>query len=429
MNSKHNSKILPVVGAAAMILASSVIGFLLVEAVYRIYLYETKPHRFLPVLAKDEHPSLWYFQKSPYQYSEEFGYEYVPGIFNGGYINNGTVMDCYERLCAINERGNSGRIKGSYDDADLKILVFGDSWTSKCTKCSGDQMTWPDFLQDVLEKQLGKSVHVVNFGRDAYGLLQMFDLAAAKVPEWKPDLSVIAFITDDLGRDRLWRTKTILNGHERIMTAVTPNPTPDLHEASDLYLMNSRATAEWCHRLLASQKKDNPIVREFEEVAHEAQQRSSLQADPLSLSHSFVLDLLARGQPFYSTLNAARPAQWPHHEMRDFAEDHRMVANIESLAATGIPSVLVNLAFYPELKKETEYTRIVDLEQDMALLESLRRLTDQPVYETLDHVKWPVEDLESLSRDFPKDHHPSRRGAQFYAEMVAEVLQRHGYAE
>ena len=106
-----------------------------------------------------------------------------------------------------------------------------------------------------------------------------------------------------------------------------------------------------------------------------------------------------------------------------------MVANIESLAATGIPSVLVNLAFYPELKKETEYTRIVDLEQDMALLESLRRLTDQPVYETLDHVKWPVEDLESPSRDFPKDHHPSRRGAQFYTEMVAEVLQRHGYPE
>jgi len=42
-------------------------------------------------------------------------------------------------------------------------------------------------------------------------------------------------------------------------------------------------------------------------------------------------------------------------------------------------------------------------------------------------VQWPIENLESLSRDFPTDHHPSRRGTQFYAEVVAEILRRHGY--
>lgn len=410
-----------------MVLASSALGFLLVEALYRVYLYQTTPHRFVPVLARDEHPSFWYFQKSPYQYSEEFGYEYVPGIFGGGYIHDGTVTDCYDRLCVINERGNSGRIKGSYDDADLKILVFGDSWTAKCSR--GDQMTWPDFLQDVLEERLGKSVHVVNFGRDAYGLLQMFDLAAAKVPEWNPDLAIIAFITDDFSRDRIWRMKTTIGGRERIMVSVSPNPSPEWHEVRDLYALNSDATGEWCRELLTSQEKGDRIVRETEEVVIQAQRRSSLRADPFSFSQSFVFDLITHGQPFYSTLKAAGPAQWPHHEMRDFAEDHRMVADIEALAATGIPTVLVHLAFYPELKTGKEYAQIVDLEQDMSLLESLRRLTGQPIYETLDHVDWPVKDLESLSRDFPQDHHPSQRGEEFYAEMVANVLLTHGYVE
>jgi hypothetical protein len=106
-----------------------------------------------------------------------------------------------------------------------------------------------------------------------------------------------------------------------------------------------------------------------------------------------------------------------------------MVANVQALKATGIPYVLVHLAFYPELRQGEEYLRIVDLDQDLALVDSLRRLTGQPIYGTLAHAKLPLTDLESLLIDYPVDHHPSRRGAQFYAEVVAEVLRRHGYVQ
>jgi len=74
--------------------------------------------------------------------------------------------------------------------------VFGDSWAA----FQQENRNWPLFLQDVLEARLGKKVHVVNFGRDGYGILQMFDLAATKIVEWKPDLVLFTFITDDLSR-------------------------------------------------------------------------------------------------------------------------------------------------------------------------------------------------------------------------------------
>jgi hypothetical protein len=410
-----------------LILIGSFVGFLLAEVGYRVYLYKTVPNRFLPLLERNQHPSFYYFQESPYRYSEEFGYEYVPGSYSGGYINNGMVKECYDPLWVNNERGNSGQIKGSYDNAAVKILVFGDSWTSQAT--GRDFLTWPDLLQDILEKQLGKSVHVVNFGRDGYGLLQMFDLAAAKIPVWKPDLAIIAFITDDLSRDRIWRMKTVLDGHERILTSIRPGENPDWETASELEIMNSHATREWCQTLRDSQEKGNKVVREMEEVALEASRRSNLLVDLFSVSQSFVLDLVLRGQPFYKYFTGVDPVLWPHHKMKGYAQDQRFIADLHKLDETGIPFVLVHLAYYPELKAEREYVSAIDFAQDQSLLESLGRLTGQPIYGTLDHIKFPIEDLESLSRDFPRNHHPSRRGAQFYAEIVAELLHRRGYVE
>ena len=365
--------------------------------------------------------------ESPYRYSEEFGYEYVPGSINGGHIHDGTVLECYDPIWVINERGNPGRINGSYDEADLRVLAFGDSWTANP---AGDSFTtWPSFLQEVLTKRLGRSAHVVNFGRDAYGVLQMFDLAATKVVEWKPDLVIFAFITDDLARDRFWRMSVVRDARERILTSVTPDPDPDWDVASDLYFMNSKATAEWCQNTLASQEKNDPIVRSLEEVVLEAQGRSDLRSDPWSLSQSFVLDMVLHGQPFYSNLMRAGPSEWPRHKMMDFAGDQRMVANIKVLDKTGIPYLLVHLAYYPELKKGQEYVGIVDPVQEGALTESLSRITGRSIYRTLDHVTLPIEDLKGLSKDFPSNHHPSVRGAQFYAEMVAEVLLRHGHVK
>jgi hypothetical protein len=199
-----------------LIVISVTLTLIVVEIGYRFHLVTSMPDQFVSSDTIGGHPSLWYYQHSPYRYSEEFGYEYVPGMHNGGAINNGKVTSCFNSIMNINERGNVARIRGSYEDAEIRVLVFGDSFG-----VSGrDGPQWPEFLQDYLSEQSGRNVHVMNFSRDGYGILQMFDLAVSKIDKWKPDIAVFAFITSDLKRARFWRGKAILDGRDRIMTSI-----------------------------------------------------------------------------------------------------------------------------------------------------------------------------------------------------------------
>lgn len=383
-------------------------------------LYKAEPHRFGPIFESQAHPSFYYFQDSPFRYSEEFGYEYVPGTTSGGYIYEGRVLDCYDEFWVTNERGNPGPIKGSYEDSDIKVLAFGDSFTQ--------QGAWPTYLQEILEEELQRSVHVVNFGRDAYGILQMFDLAAAKVPEWKPDLVVVAFITDGLTRDRFWRTKTVLDGYERIMVSLQPDPNPDWTTGADLYVMHSEATQDWCHSLHESQVIGDPIVTQLEATVRKGRQVSRKLANVLSLTQAFVFDHVWQGDAFHTSSTRILPARNPRHKLESFDSDDRTVGNIKTLAATGVPVMVVHLATYPDLKAGKEYRgRKSRLERRMRLVGSIEALTGRPVYETLDHAEVDPGKLKSMVKDYPKNLHPNGRGVRFYGRMIATALKRNGY--
>ncbi len=406
-----------------LILVACAVGFVICEIAYRSYLYVAEPYHF------QGDDNLWYFQTSPYRFNAEFGFEYVPGSYVGGAAYEGRVIACWDRMeeWEINGRGNSGRIKGSYEDAEFKILAFGDSFTQRARLApNGDYMTWPNYLQDMLEGETGTSVHVVNFGRDAYGVLQMFDLASAKIAEWRPDLAVIAFITNDLTRDRFWRTTTILDGRERIMTSIVPVQNPDWDVATDAYLLQSDATSEWCHHALDSGAVDDPIVLELEEALRAGRRRSTLLADPFSLSQSFALDRIIHRDPYYSTYNSARPSQLPRHELTDFEDDDRVTSAVNRLSELDIPYVLVHLATFPELSNGEEYGR--SGEREVLLLESLARLTGKPIMETLAHVTSPIAQLTEIPNS-DSDDHPSLTGHQFYAETILGILRGHGYLE
>jgi hypothetical protein len=88
------------------------------------------------------------------EFNLEFGYSYVANKSNNKVlVHNGYPVMCTQ--ATINELGNTNRIKGNYEDATLKILVFGDSFTAN-TNLNG--ITWPDLLQDELEAKLHQDV-------------------------------------------------------------------------------------------------------------------------------------------------------------------------------------------------------------------------------------------------------------------------------
>ena len=403
----------------------TLLGFAIVEAGYRLHLHRTQPWWFLAT------QGLWYFEKSPFRYSEAFGYEYVPGSYHAGAAYEGRITACWDPIWdfAINALGNSGRIKGSYSEAELRILVFGDSFTQRPRPSpEGEPMTWPDFLQDLLQAERGRSVNVVNFGRDGYGILQMFDLAAAKVREWRPDVAIVAFITDDLTRGRFWRIPTVLDGRERILVSSVPDPHPSRESATDAFLVDSRATSAWCHRLLASQERGDPVLRDLEQTLVEGRRRSTHLSDPLSLVQSFALDAILHGNAFHSTLARDGPSLKPQHRLSDFAQDSRLVADVASLRASGTRLVLLHLASYPELAAGGEYSGTREqLARDRALVASLERLTGGTVRGTLANLPVPlaeIDDLDAVPVDAARDHHPSLRGHRFYADVAATALRR-----
>lgn len=394
-------------------------GFALTEAAYRLHLQLSRPHYF------DGGGAVWYFERSPYRYSEEFGYEYVPGTTGGGVVLDGEVEDCFESLeeWAINARGNSGRIRGSYADAELKILVFGDSVTQRPRRSpDGEILNWPNLLQDRLERELGVDVHVVNFARDGYGVLQMLDLAAARVPEWRPDLAIVAFVSDDLTRARSWRTTVDRHGTERVLVSSAPDPDPGWDVATDAYLVHREATAAWCRRALRDPASGRDIARELEAAFLAGRRRAGLRVDPWSLRRSLVLDRIVHGDPFYGTYAQARPTPLPRHGLSDFAEDPRTRANLRRLETTGVPTLLVHLAWLDELAGHGEGP---ESERRAALLGSLARLAGSPIHATREHAP-PVGDVRALAHRYPEDLHPSLRGHAFIADAVAGIVLSRG---
>ncbi len=397
-----------------LLMFSMAIGFVLLELGHRYLLSSQYPEHF--IASSGNPPDLWFFQQSPWRFNLEFGYEYVPGTIHGGSSAAGRITSCWSWW--TNSQGNIGRIDGDYASADIKVLVFGDSFTAQQ---EGD-LTWPNFLQQELDRRSGKRSHVVNYGRDGYGILQMIDMAAVKAEQQKPDLIVIAFITDDLTRDRFWRTATVVDGRERILTTTDPKPHPDLSVSADTAIMHSAATEEWCKTVVhRGRQPGDKVFETMEAVAREAQARSGLRMDFYDPSFSTLLDRLMKGDSFATLRLRARGSQNPRHKMLDFRRDERFGKGMERLAALGIPVVLMHLATVQELISGQEYRLGY---QESALLQSLTDIVGQPPIETINNFN-PIGDVRQIGRT-AIDSHPSLLGMKVYAEAAANGLEARG---
>lgn len=419
-DNSSSSKILLACGAALLFASSIAIGLLLSEAGYRVFLFSQHPERFIQGQKTNAGPPVWFFEKSPWLFSEPFGYEYAKETVYGGSANGGKVQSCWN--FPLNAQGNVGRIEGDYASADLKILVFGDSFTAQ----PHDELTWPHYLQRRLNERGRPTANVVNFARDGYGILQMFDLAAVKVSEFKPDLVIFAFITDDLTRARTWRAPAMIEGRERILTTDEPNPNPDPHRASDTAVRNSKATPEWCRDMVASQRTGDPILAEMESVVLDAKAQSQSLASLYASRQSFLYNLLARDNPFYSVYAGAKPTQNPRHTMADFAMDARFMAAVAKIKETGIPIVLIHLATVDEMKQGKEF---VGGANETSLFQNLATTVGVPIMETLVYAPpVPADELGRIANS-ASDTHPSSRGLMFYAAAATAALERNDLLE
>jgi hypothetical protein len=347
------------------------------------------------------------------EFNLEFGYSYVANKSNiGVLVHNGYPVMCTQ--ATINELGNTNRIKGNYEDATVKILVFGDSFTSN-SNLNG--ITWPDLLQDELEAKLNQDVNIINFGRDAYGIPQMLDLARTKVEELEPDLVVFAFITSDLVRGRFWRTVNFINGEKRDIVMVEPSEEADLKKSIDATVVNSMITREWCEDMLVTWDKDDPLLKALNE---EFIQRRREHYDPVefnSLSTSFIFNRILYNDPFRGFI----PSLIPRLYENSYAADSKFIENVNHINQSNIPYYIIHLPTYEDLKAG-EYELG---EQQQSLFESFQEVTGKQIINFIEyassHDSNNLEDIEKLFMS-PYDRHPSLQGIRLYAEVVSEIL-------
>ena len=389
-----------------------------VEAAYRLRLYLISPALFAEYTSV---PGFFIYDDAHYRFSEQYGYEYAPGLITAMVVNDGRSTACNSVGSKVDRFGNLGDNSGSYEDAKLKILVFGDSWMAVTVPRDGVFYTVPSVLQQRLERQLGREVHVVNFGRDGYGVLQMFDLAVDKIAEYKPDVVIFAFITDDLTRDRFWRTVGVFDGQRRVLTTTDPRSDPDLGRSADTQLLSATPGAEACSKAVGDPTLNSKLAREFLETYKSRR----VTRPSIFGASSYLYSRWRYGDPFFRENQQKRPVGNPRHELHDFMDDQRFSENVKAINAMGIPYVVIHLAIYNEIRDGKEYV-LGQPAQQADLLASLARVTRRPIHPTLGNIPLPVGDL-SVINSSQGDYHPSLVGMEFYADLMARILGKEGY--
>ncbi|MEQ8346442.1 MAG: SGNH/GDSL hydrolase family protein [Sneathiellaceae bacterium] len=386
------------------------------EIGFRAYYYFEHPEVFKQ---RGEVPAIYgLYDRSLWEFDERNGYAYPPGIkLNLTMILNGRVAGCGE-VGDVNEQGNMGPSMAVHENPDRTIAVFGDSWTAFVV----DGLTWPHYLQKTLQERTGKKINVYNFGRDGTGMIHMFRMAADKVPELKPDLAIVAFITDDLDRDMFWRTEVTIDGELRVLTTTVPEAEPPMNKSADTFLLHREAGRDWCERTVGRRDR---VVEEIEDKYRRIILAATDGLDPapsLTTSrHSYLYNHIVNGSATYFASRRYTVHQNPRLAVTDFREVPGFAETVRQVAETGVPLQLMHLAISGELREGREYILAENGEQ---LLASLESLVGQAAARTIDHVEIPgaVERIK-IAED---NEHPSAFGMAFYAEAVANMIMERG---
>ena len=102
----------------------------------------------------------------------------------------------YGRDYTLNEHGYRSRRRYVDDPSKFTVLLVGDSFTFGIS--ADDTEIWP-----VLLEERNPSLNVINLGVAGYGIGQMYITLRESIQTYRPNLTIAAFITDNLDRTLL----------------------------------------------------------------------------------------------------------------------------------------------------------------------------------------------------------------------------------
>lgn len=395
-----------------LLIISIVFSIILLEFGYRLFLLK----QVVPPGIDTENMIVY---STPFwEYNKVSGFDYVKnGRTDLTFFKNGIPSRCLS--FSSNSEGNPGG-ETAVQNPELRVFVFGDSFTFYPHGEHGD-ITWPKLLQDSLSGKYKKRVQITNYARDGMGVLQMIDFAADQVSSGlQPDLIIIAFITDDLDRQRFWRVRKNQNGRDNVFTTLNREGKmlQGLHVKTTY--INSLAKREWCERIKENKNKDDEILKavkqDFSAIMQNDFRHFGRVVDLFTLNHSYVWNVLVYNDPFNeSTFN-----KFSKISIKNFTQDSLFVKNVEILKKSGVPIVLLHLPQIEEIKLQKYQFSFMQ----------------KKIYENLlENSKFPVINIINLDKKIvpetlfmlPEDRHPSMRGLNFFSINVEKALEEYGF--
>jgi hypothetical protein len=392
------------IARAVLAVLSTIFSLIAVEIGYRIFLYKSRSSD----AGKTAAESVIDFATCPTIYADfdkKHGERFRPNSeLYCSYIKAGKVV-FGTTMSRVNRDGLAGRTTlDEYRNSQYKVLVFGDSFSH----WNQNNVTWPDLLQEKLSRAMGKKVAVLDHARGAYGVLQMLDLAAEKVPELNPDLVIIAVIFDDFSRDRWWTTEFEWGGFKRWMLSSRSDDFSAFY-AVDRYVVHPGATREWSTQQRRVPAVNDPVLlqvnKRYEQL--KADREAQVQIDYFSLKKLYLFNR--------TTAPWSKKSLVPRITIEDYSADAAALESCEKLVRSKVPIQLVYLPLKPEIDGTGKFLS----KQDLALMGSLERMLKTSFVRLQDYmvgVKIGTIDLA------PWDRHPNYDGLALYADALSRAL-------
>lgn len=443
---------------ALLLIGSLALSLAVVEAGYRLYLkhdlealverQRTQAERGLDDATVDARFSV-YAPPAPWQYNEHYGYDYQQGQWRFVLLQGPNALACGQ-VTGGNEFGNVGVEQHDYWESEIRILFFGSSYTQVTDR---DGRTAADLLESGLEERFGLSFSVLNFSRDATGLLTSFDMARLLIPQLSPDLVIFAFNGSALGYRRHWRTMVpVTDNIERLVFMLEPLgadgglPPPERYVPMP-QMVSQLVTTELCAHLPLL--PDHPTQAEMEQLTAQRlppeeqvvverlfSARRQILAEPQTpviavdfgrLDRSFVFHRIVNGDPYYAISILNPNTIYSSLDIQDYAADPAMMEAVEAVLESGIPFVLLHIPTLAEMRNSDageilHGTHGIDQATSEGLVASMERITGQQMHHL---YQWYDDDekrdpLNLVNSE--QDSHPSPRGTLVLYRAILRAI-------
>ena len=341
-----------------------VVTALLVECAYRYYL-STRVTAELADWGKKfkqtERPTVAGYGVAPWVF-DGAGHSFQQGPWRTALISDGVFERC-ESAGEGNKLGNFGWMPEDYATADLRLMIVGSSFSM--VKDENGHLV-DQVLMERLSKRLNRRVAVLNYSRDATGVLAYFNMARFKFEESKPHIIIALINTIALISRPHWRV--VLSegdGFRRLYFLLDPeaHPADPKRAVPQPFVISDAVTEEWCRKMTQMRARgdmnalrEDPVVKSLI-ARHNKLQREALQPK-VAINFwrpdvSFAWNQLTTGDPFNGMPMFAEPI-YNALKLDRYTDDPNFNAAVKRLKELGVPIILVHIPQFPDVARQSQ---------------------------------------------------------------------------